>query len=275
MKKKFLSFIFPIILLLTILAGCGKENKSLNLSDGDYLVKFTTDSSMFHLNEACNGLAKMHVENGIGTAEIILPSKNTVNLFSGLKKDAEKSGAVLIDPVVVSVTYEDGMEEEVNCFLVPVPVIDEEFDLALIGTKGVWYDHKVMISDPVPYVEEIQSEETVPEETKEITITEDISEIYISLEGGTGKARLDSPTSVSKTDNGYVVTLTWSSPNYDYMIVDGVKYLPVNEEGNSVFEIPFISIDGSVDVIADTVAMSEPHEIEYRITFSNEEIVAE
>ena len=72
MKKRFLSFIFPIILLLTILTGCVKENKSLNLSDGDYLVKFTTDSSMFHLNEACNGLAKMHVENGQGTVEIIL-----------------------------------------------------------------------------------------------------------------------------------------------------------------------------------------------------------
>lgn len=274
MKKRFLSFIFPIILLLTILTGCVKENKSLNLSDGDYLVKFTTDSSMFHLNEACNGLAKMHVVNGQGTVEIILPSKNTVNLYSGLKKNAEKEGAVLIDPVVVSVTYEDGMVEEVNSFHVPVPVIDEEFDLALIGTKGVWYDHKVMISDPVPYTEEIlEKNEEIKEET--INITKDVNEIYVSLEGGTGKARLESPASVTKTDSGYVVTLTWSSPYYDYMIVDGDKYYPVNEEGNSVFEIPLKSFNDSIEVLADTTAMSEPHEIEYTIIFSNEEIVAE
>ena len=59
------------------------------------------------------------------------------------------------------------------------------------------------------------------------------------------------------------------------MIVDGVKYLPVNEEGNSVFEIPLKSFNDSIEVLADTTAMSEPHEIEYTITFSNEEIVAE
>ena len=38
--------------------------------------------------------------------------------------------------------------EEANAFDVPVPALDEEFDLALIGTKGVWYDHKVSVSNP-------------------------------------------------------------------------------------------------------------------------------
>ena len=46
--------------------------------------------------------------------------------------------------------YNDGEPaEEVNAFDVPVPAIDEEFDLALIGTKGKWYDHKVSVSNPV------------------------------------------------------------------------------------------------------------------------------
>ena len=64
-------------------------------------------------------------------------------------------------------------------------------------------------------------------------------------------------------------SIVWGSPNYDYMIVDGKKLLPVNTEGNSVFEIPVASFDTALDVIADTVAMSKPHEIEYKITFDS------
>lgn len=51
------------------------------------------------------------------------------------------------------------------------------------------------------------------------------------------------------------------------MIVDGEKLLPVNTEGNSEFEIKVSKIPCSIDVIADTVAMSKPHEIEYNLTF--------
>ena len=70
-------------------------------------------------------------------------------------------------------------------------------------------------------------------------------------------------------------SIVWSSPNYDYMIVDGEKLLPVNTEGNSVFKIPVASFDTALDVIADTVAMSKPHEIEYKITFDSSTIKAE
>ena len=68
-------------------------------------------------------------------------------------------------------------------------------------------------------------------------------------------------------DGKITATFEWISPNYDYMIVDGEKYLPVNEDGNSVFEIPVASLDEPMTVIGDTVAMSKPHEIEYTITF--------
>ena len=56
------------------------------------------------------------------------------------------------------------------------------------------------------------------------------------------------------------------------MLVDGEKYLPVNTEGNSVFEIPFSDLSSPVNVIADTVAMSKPHEIEYTLTFDMSEV---
>ena len=81
------------------------------------------------------------------TLHIIMPSKNIVNLYAGLAADAQKDGAKLIEPTTETVKYEDGTEEEVFAFDVPVSVIGEEFDLALIGTKQKWYDHKVVVSD--------------------------------------------------------------------------------------------------------------------------------
>jgi hypothetical protein len=68
------------------------------------------------------------------------------------------------------------------------------------------------------------------------------------------------------------VTLIWSSPFYDYMIVDGERYEPVNTEGNSVFEIPVAAFDAELAITADTTAMSEPHEIEYTICFDSASI---
>ena len=120
------------------------------LEDGVYTADFDTDSSMFHVSEACDGKGTLTVENGEMTIHISLASQNIVNLYPGLAEDAQKDGAELLEPTVDTVTYSDGISEEVNGFDVPVPALDEEFDLALIGTKGVWYDHKVSVSNPEP-----------------------------------------------------------------------------------------------------------------------------
>jgi hypothetical protein len=91
--------------------------------------------------------------------------------------------------------------------------------------------------------------------------------VPVTLEGGTGRASIASPASVTVEDGKATTTIVWSSPNYDYMIVDGQHFLPTNEEGNSTFEIPLPSLDEPLDVVADTTAMSQPHEIRYRMTF--------
>ena len=88
--------------------------------------------------------------------------------------------------------------------------------------------------------------------------------IQVDLEGGSGKASVTSPTILTVKDGQAYAQIQWSSSNYDYMIVDGEKYLPTNEEGmNSVFEIPVLSMDEGMPVIADTTAMGAPHEIDY------------
>ena len=119
------------------------------LMDGTYKVKFKTDSSMFKVNEAENDFGTLTVKDGQMSIHISLASKNIVNLYAGLADDAQKDGAVLLQPTIDTVKYSDGTTEEVNGFDVPVPYLDKEFDLALIGTKGKWYDHKVVVSSPV------------------------------------------------------------------------------------------------------------------------------
>ena len=133
-------------------AGTVKDagTASAELADGTYSADFDTDSSMFHVNEACDGKGTLTVKDGKMSIHISLTSKNIVNLFAGLAEDAVKDGAELLQPTEDTVTYSDGMTEEVYGFDVPVPALDEEFDLALIGSKGIWYDHKVSVSNPEP-----------------------------------------------------------------------------------------------------------------------------
>lgn len=128
--------------------AAGKKTESLVPEDGKYDVKFSTDSSMFHVNEAKDGKGELTVKDGKMTIHISLASKNIVNLFPGTAEDAQKDGAVLLEPTTDTIEYKDGTKEEVFGFDVPVNVLDEEFDLALIGTKGKWYDHKVSVSSP-------------------------------------------------------------------------------------------------------------------------------
>ena len=232
------------------------------LPDGVYTAEFSTDSSMFHVSEACDGKGTLTVKDGVMTIHISLGSKKILNLYPGLAEDAAKDGAVLLEPTTDTVTYSDGMTEEVYGFDVPVPVIGEEFDLALIGTKGKWYDHKVKVSDPV-------AEGTA--DTFDLSAVEDGSyTIELTMEGGSGRASIQSPAQLAIADGAATATLEWSSPNYDYMLVNGEKYLPVNTEGNSVFEVPVEALDAPLTMIGDTVAMSTPHEVEYTVTFHSE-----
>ena len=128
-------------------AMLSSASKSEALADGTYSAKFDTDSGMFHVNEVYDGRGTLMVKDGKMTLHIVMPSQNIVNLFLGTAEDAKKDGAKLIQPTTEEVTYSDGSKEEVYAFDVPVEALEKEFDLALIGTKGKWYDHKVSVSD--------------------------------------------------------------------------------------------------------------------------------
>jgi hypothetical protein len=279
MNKKIRTIFSVIIVTGTLLAGCADQQKvsepdtqtaateltqeaeaAQELADGIYTVDFDTDSTMFHVNEACEGKGTLTVSDGQMSVHISLVSKNIVNLYPGLAEDAGKEGATLLEPSEDTVTYSDGTTEEVYGFDVPVPALDTEFDLALIGTKGKWYDHKVSVSNPVK-----KESAALP--------ADGTYSVELTFAGGSGRAQILSPATVVIEGEKVTATVQWSSENYDYMIVDGEKYLPLSTEGGSVFEIPVTVFDEPMDVIGDTVAMSKPHEIEYTLTFDSTSLV--
>lgn len=123
------------------------EESGIALEKGTYEVSFNTDSSMFRVNEANNGKGTLTVnEDGTAYVSIALVSKKIVNLYVGTAADAENNEADWLQPYDVEVTYSDGSKETVNGFDVPVEKLSEEFDLAILGEKGKWYDHKVSVT---------------------------------------------------------------------------------------------------------------------------------
>ena len=129
----------------SISTSAANSQTASELEDGEYTAEFTTDSKMFHVNETMNNKGKLIVKDGKMTIHVTLAGKGIHNLFVGQAEDAQKAGAVILQPTEDQVKYDDGTTDTVYGFDIPVPVLDQEFDLALIGKKGKWYDHKVKV----------------------------------------------------------------------------------------------------------------------------------
>lgn len=121
------------------------QEKVKTPEDGVYEAVFTTDSSMFHVNEAKDGKGELSVKDGKMSIHVSLVSKNIINLYVGTADEAELDSEHVLKPTEDTVTYSDGKSEVVYGFDIPVETLGEEFDLAILGTKGKWYDHKVKI----------------------------------------------------------------------------------------------------------------------------------
>ena len=274
--------IVSITLAALLLAGCGAAESAVPASesaseaastvetapaaeaalpDGVYTADFNTDSSMFHAKESCDGKGTLTVADGQMTMHVSLQSKKIVNLYLGMAADAADHEADWLQPTTDTVTYSDGTSEEVYGFDIPVAAVDTDFQLAILGTKGTWYDHTVSVANAEP------ADETAAEAPADGSYT-----CAVTLEGGSGRATVESPAALTVADGAMTATIVWSSPNYDYMLIDGEKYLPINTEGNSTFEIPVAALDTALAVTADTVAMSTPHEIEYTLRFDSASI---
>lgn len=229
------------------------------LKDGTYAIEVESSSSMFKIVKA-----ELTVANGEMNAVITMSGTGYTKLYMGT---AEKAAAAQEADCITFVEDADGA----YTFTLPVEALDQPIDCAAFSQKKEeWYDRQLTfmsstISDGTAVEEStVATEEEAPTEVK---VEDGIYSVEVTLGGGSGKTTITSPTTITVSGDSVIARIEWSSPNYDYMLVGEEKYLPVDTEGNSAFEIPVSAFDAEMPVIGDTVAMSKPREIEYTLTF--------
>ena len=235
---------------LAFAAGCAQ---STSVEDGTYDIAVETDSNMFHV-DSC----ELTVQDGAMTAHIVLPGSGFSRIFFG----SSEAAAQAADADIFEYALDDAGK---YTFDLPVSELDTELAVAAWGQRrDRWYDHTILFCSPDAATGASAASgaavSSVPSEDGESTVA-------VTLEGGSGRASVESPAKVVTEGGQTTLTLVWSSPNFDKMVVDGVEYLPVNSSGNSTFEIPVSTFDEDLAIQAETTAMSEPHTIEYVLHF--------
>ena len=231
------------------------------IRDGVYEVKVDSSSSMFKV-EACS----LAVEDGSMTAVMTMGGTGYLYVFPGTGEEAAKA-----DPGEYIPFEETG--SGAHTFTIPVEALDQGIACAAYSKrKQMWYDRTLVFrADSLPGD---ALKEGVYRTAADLQLTDGVYSAAVALEGGSGRASVTSPAEIRVQDGALTAVIEWSSPNYDYMVVNGEKYEPVNEAGNSVFEIPIPGFDHPVSVSADTTAMSTPHEIDYTLTFDSASVKA-
>ena len=105
------------------------------------------------------------------------------------------------------------------------------------------------------------------EKHEKLSLADGVYEVNVTLAGGSGRAKIASPTELMVKDGRATAKIVWSSDKYDYMEVDGIRFTPNIENGHSVFVIPVTGLGAPQNVVGDTTAMSKPHAIDYQLTF--------
>ena len=229
------------------------------IKDGVYPVKVDTSSNMFQVT-GC----ELTVRDGRMTAVMTMGGTGYLKLFMGTGEEAAKAGEEDFIPYRET---EDGL----HTFQVPVEALDMGIDCSAFSKKKEkWYDRVLVFrADSLPADAIADGKITTVES---LALKDGIYTAEVTLGGGSGRASVESPARLRVENGQAFATIVWGSANYDYMKVDDVKYETVNAEGNSAFEIPVTGFDWKIPVIADTIAMSEPHEIDYTLAFDSSTI---
>ena len=230
------------------------------IKDGVYPIKVDSSSSMFQIT-AC----RLTVKDGAMSAVMTMGGTGYLKLYMGTGEAALKASEADYIPYVETAGG-------AHTFKVPVKALDMEIDCSAFSKKKEkWYDRVlVFCSDSIP--PDCLSEENVTT-AGSLNLENGMYTAKVVLTGGSGRASVESPASLRVEDGKVFATIIWGSANYDYMKVDGEKFDLISTEGNSAFEIPVAVFDRNMPVIADTGAMSEPHEIEYGLIFDSCTIV--
>ena len=218
-----------------------------------------SSSSMFHITEA-----ELTVADGKMSAKLTLSGSGYGKVFMGTGEEAEKAGE---GDYIQAEESADGK----NVFEIPVEALDKGIDCAAYSKKKeTWYDRTLVVRASSLPMEAYK--EGNMKTVESLGLEDGTYTVEVKLEGGSGRTTVETPTQLKIQDGKATAVITWGSSHYDYMKVGEEKYEPVNTEGNSSFEIPVTVFDQKQKVIADTTAMSVPHEIDYTLIFDSESI---
>lgn len=231
-----------------------------SIKDGTYAVTVDSSSSMFKIF-SCD----LTVADGQMTAVMKFEGNSYTKVFPGTAMEA---AAAAEDAMIPASAVEEGF----YTFTIPVDALDQGIDCAAFSRrKEKWYERTLVFrADSLPLE---AFEDGMIHTAKSLSLEDGSYYAQITLGGGSGRAKIESPTKLEIKDGQVTALIQWGSANYDYMKVDGEKYLQTNTEGNSTFEIPIKAFDWNLPVIADTIAMSEPHEIEYTLHLDSSTLV--
>ena len=229
------------------------------LKDGVYPAEVDSSSSMFNITEA-----ELTVADGKMTVRMTLSGSGYGKVFMGTGEEAEKAGE---GDYIQAEESADGK----NVFEIPVEALDKGIDCAAYSKKKeTWYDRTLVVRASSLPMEAYK--EGNMKTVESLGLEDGTYTVEVKLEGGSGRTTVETPTQLKIQDGKATAVITWGSSHYDYMKVGEEKYEPVNTEGNSSFEIPVTVFDQKQKVIADTTAMSVPHEIDYTLIFDSESI---
>ena len=228
------------------------------LKTGTYTVNMRSSSSMFKVDSV-----ELNVlSGGIMEVKLYMHSNAYSHMFVGTAEEAAKSGGPYLEL--------QGLVDT-GFFSFPIEALDAPIEVAAFSVrKQKWYDRTILFE--ASSLPEDAFFEKRYRSVEELGLADGKYICGVTLEGGSGKASVTDPCSIEIKDGKCIATIEWSSPNYDFMVVDGVQYDPMNTEGNSVFEIPVDGFDYAMQVQADTTAMSKPHLIDYILTFNSSTI---
>ena len=227
-----------------------------DIKDGTYEITVDSSSTMFRIT-AC----QLTVKDGTMTADMTMGGTGYLYLYMGSSADAEKADESDYIPFTENA---DGT----HTFTVPVEALDSGIACAAFSKKKeIWYDRTLVFrADSLPMDARSDDAYTTVES---LQLEDGTYTCSVQLEGGSGRASVTSPATITVKDGTATAEIVWSSSNYDYMKVDDTQYNPTNTEGNSTFEIPVLGFDYAMPVSADTTAMSTPHEIDYTLFFDS------
>ena len=227
-----------------------------DIEEGSYEIETASSSSMFKIEKTV-----LYVKDNAMTADITLSGKGYSNVT--MLSAADSEGLTSLEGTTAAVG-KDGK----YVFTLPVQSLNTELVCSAFSKKKQkWYERRVVF-----YSEKIPAENlfVTPYVMQKCGLKDGSYTISVKLAGGSGKASVKSPASLRVKDGLPLARIEWSSPNYDYMSLNGEKILPLANEQNSVFELPVLVFDKAMSVFADTTAMSTPHEILYQLEFSLE-----